>query len=117
MQHHNHRTVHTFARKLSLFLLPISHHKQTNRGKRILKTATIPEKENQNPITNRDPGKPLDSIERTTTLLVTCRDLAFVREKAHETARGVLVSVHEPTHESDQSSCHHRRSLDPWLDP
>lgn len=49
-------------------------------------------------------------------LLVTCH-LTLIREKTHEPTRGVLVGVHEPTHQPDQSTCHHRRPFEARLYP
>ena len=49
------------------------------------------------------------------SLLVTS-DLVFVGEEAHDSAGGVLVCVHEAAHKADQTSGHHRWSLNPRLD-
>lgn len=49
-------------------------------------------------------------------LLITCH-LTLIREKTHEPTRGVLVGVHEPTHQPDQSTCHHRRPFEARLYP
>lgn len=43
--------------------------------------------------------------------------LIIVGEKAHDATRRVLVSVHEPAHQPNQTSGHHRRPSNPWLNP
>ena len=43
-------------------------------------------------------------------------DLVWIGEEAHDSSGRVLVGVHKASHDADQTSGDHRRSLDPWLD-
>lgn len=49
-------------------------------------------------------------------LFLITSNLLFVREEAHKTTSGVLVSIHEAAHKPDKTAGNHRGTSDVGLD-